>query len=159
MKFTLLTVGKTAFTYLNEGISVYSKRLEHYGNFNIVEIPELKSVSSLSREQIKEKEGELLFKYIREGDFVTLLDERGKKFDSESWARHLERRIVYSNSNKEMGFVIGGADGFSQKVYDRADELLSLSEMTFSHQIIRLIFMEQLYRAFTIIKGEPYHHK
>jgi 23S rRNA (pseudouridine1915-N3)-methyltransferase len=157
MKLTLLTVGKTAFSYLNEGISVYSKRIEHYVNFNIVEIPELKGAASLSMEQIKEKEGELIFKKIKEGDYVTLLDERGKKFGSENWAHHLERRIVYSN--KDIVFVIGGAYGFSQKIYDRADEMLSLSEMTFSHQIIRVIFMEQLYRAFTIIKGEPYHHK
>ncbi len=157
MKLTLLTVGKTAFSYLNEGISVYSKRIEHYVNFNIVEIPELKGAASLSMEQIKEKEGELIFKKIKEGDYVTVLDERGKKFGPENWAHHLERRIVYSN--KDIVFVIGGAYGFSQKIYDRADEMLSLSEMTFSHQIIRVIFMEQLYRAFTIIKGEPYHHK
>lgn len=157
MKVTLLTVGKTAFPYLDEGISIYLKRLVHYVNFGMVEIPELKGVSALSKEQIKEKEGDLILKSVREGDQVILLDERGKKYTSENWARHLEQKMLYGN--KDMLFVIGGAYGFSKKVYERADEMLSLSDMTFSHQIIRLIFMEQLYRAFTIIRGEPYHHK
>ena len=157
MRLTLLTTGKTAFQYIEEGIKVYEKRLLHYTSFSRVEIPELKGVSSLTKEEIKEREGELILKHIKEQDLVVLLDERGRKFGSEAWAEHLRKKFLHSS--KDMVFVIGGAYGFPEKVYARADEMLSLSDMTFSHQIIRLIFMEQLYRAFTIIRGEPYHHK
>lgn len=157
MKVTLLLVGKTAFAYINEGILLYEKRLSFYVNYNRIEIPELKGVASLREEQIREKEGELILKNIKPGDEVILLDERGDFFSSENWARHLEKKMTYSG--KDIVFVVGGAYGFSKNVYDRANSMLSLSKMTFSHQIIRLIFLEQLYRAFTIIKGEPYHHK
>ncbi|MBQ3174656.1 MAG: 23S rRNA (pseudouridine(1915)-N(3))-methyltransferase RlmH [Bacteroidales bacterium] len=157
MKITLLLVGKTAFPYINEGISLYEKRLSFYVNYRKVEIPELKGVSSLSEQQIKDKEGELILKNIKPSDEVILLDERGDFFTSENWARHLEKKMTYGA--RDIVFVIGGAYGFSQEVYSRANGMLSLSKMTFSHQIIRLIFLEQLYRAFTIIKGEPYHHR
>ncbi|MDY5024217.1 MAG: 23S rRNA (pseudouridine(1915)-N(3))-methyltransferase RlmH [Candidatus Egerieousia sp.] len=157
MKITLITVGKTAFPFIEEGIMVYQKRLAHYCAFTRNEIPELKGVSALTKEQIKEREGELILKNIKEQDNVVLLDERGTHFDSEGWAEELRKREIYGG--KDMVFVIGGAYGFSQGVYKRANQMLSLSKMTFSHQIIRLIFMEQLYRAFTIIRGEPYHHK
>ena len=140
-------MGKTAFPYINEGISLYEKRLGFYTNYKKIEIPELKGVSSLSEQQIKDKEGELILKNIKPADDVILLDERGEFYTSENWARHLEKKITY------------GAYGFSQEVYNRANGMLSLSKMTFSHQIIRVIFLEQLYRAFTIIKGEPYHHR
>lgn len=157
MKITLLLVGKTAFPYINEGIALYEKRLSFYTNYRKIEIPELKGVSSLSEQQIKEKEGDLILKNIKPSDEVILLDERGDLYTSENWARHLERKMTYSG--KDIVFVVGGAYGFSQQVYSRADGMMSLSKMTFSHQIIRLIFLEQLYRAFTIIKGEPYHHR
>ncbi len=156
MKVTLLLVGKTAFAYLNEGISIYVERLKRYCTFNLVEIPELKSAGALSEEQIRAKEGELILRSVKPSDELVLLDERGKSFDSVSWARHLEQKALHSS--RDTVFVIGGAYGFSKAVYDRADDMLSLSRMTFSHQMVRLIFLEQLYRAFTIIKGEPYHH-
>jgi Uncharacterized conserved protein len=152
----LLDVGKTSFKYLEDGMSIYEKRLMHYINYKRVDIPDIKNASSLSENQIKEKEGMLLLKNIGEGDIVILLDARGKKFSSENWARHLEKMLMYGQ--KDITFVIGGAYGFSSKIYERSNEMLSLSDMIFSHQIIRLIFLEQLYRAFTIIKGEPYHH-
>lgn len=152
-----MLVGKTAFPYINEGISLYEKRLSFYVNYSKIEIPELKGVSAMSQEQIKEKEGELILKNIKPSDEVILLDERGNLYTSEDWARHLEKKIVYGG--KDIVFVIGGAYGFSSQVYKRANGMLSLSKMTFSHQIIRVIFLEQLYRAFTIIKGEPYHHR
>ena len=126
-------------------------------NYSKVEIPELKGVSSMSQEQIKEKEGEQILKNMKPTDDVVLLDERGEFYTSENWARHLEKKIVYNG--KDSVFVIGGAYGFSDSVYKRANGMLSLSKMTFSHQIIRVIFLEQLYRAFTIMKGEPYHHR
>lgn len=157
MKITLLLVGKTVFPFVNEGVSLYEKRLTHYINYSRVEIPELKGVQSLSKEQIKEREGELILKNIRNTDDVILLDERGSTFTSIEWAAYLEKKINFSG--KDIVFVIGGAYGFSQKVYERANGKISLSKMTFSHQIIRAIFLEQLYRAFTIIKGEPYHHE
>ena len=111
----------------------------------------------MSRDQIKEKEGELILKNIKATDDVVLLDERGSTFTSLEWASHLQKKINYEG--KDIVFVIGGAYGFSQKVYQRANGKISLSKMTFSHQIIRVIFLEQLYRAFTIMKGEPYHHE
>lgn len=157
MKISLLLIGKTAFPYLREGIALYEKRLGFYTNYTRVEILDIKSVSALSKEQIKIKEGELILKQVKPADGLILLDERGKQFTSEDWAQHLEKKIVYSG--KDIVFVIGGAYGFSQAVYDRADEMMSLSRMTFSHQMVRLIFLEQLYRAFTIMKGEPYHHQ
>ena len=156
MKLRLVLVGKTVGTSLREGIADYAGRLTHYAPFSIEEIPELKQVSALSHEQIKEREGELIADRLKPSDYVILLDERGKRWTSVAWARDLERKL--SGSSRDLVFVIGGAYGFSQAVYSRADELLSLSEMTFSHQLVRLIFAEQLYRAFTIIRGEPYHH-
>ncbi len=157
MKITLLLVGKTAFPYINEGIAIYEKRLQHYINYNRIEIPELKGVQAMTWEQIKEKEGELILKQIKPSDSVVLLDERGSTFTSLEWASHLEKKINFEG--KDIVFIIGGAYGFSKKVYERANGKISLSKMTFSHQIIRVIFLEQLYRAFTIMKGEPYHHE
>lgn len=157
MKITLLVVGKTAFPFISEGIALYEKRLGHYVNYARVEIPELKGVQALSREQIKEREGELILKNVKNTDDVVLLDERGNTFTSIEWAGHIEKKMLFEG--KDIVFVIGGAYGFSGKVYERANSKISLSKMTFSHQIIRVIFLEQLYRAFTIIKGEPYHHE
>jgi 23S rRNA (pseudouridine1915-N3)-methyltransferase len=177
MKITLLCTGKTDFSYISSGMQIYEERLKHYVKFSVVCIPALKNVSSLTEEQIKEKEGELIIKEIRggksaagsksgagvsrasSGAWVVLLDERGTSFDSVEWARHLEQKLSSGGADKEMFFVIGGAYGFSKDVYERANEKISLSKMTFSHQMVRLIFIEQLYRAFTIMRGEPYHHQ
>ncbi len=157
MKVKLLLVGKSTEDWLQSGIRLYTSRLKRYVSFEMMVIPELKQASALSVEQIKEKEGELIIARIKSSDDVILLDERGKCYSSEDWARHLEQKMIYGS--KDLLFVAGGAYGFSEKVYQSADEKLSLSQMTFSHQMVRLFFLEQLYRAFTIIKGEPYHHK
>ena len=157
MKISLVTVGKTDVKWVREGLDLYVGRLSHYVPFALEEIPELKGVSSLTRDQIKEREGELILKRIKETDEVILLDERGKELRSVGLAAMLEDKLA--RSGRDLVFVVGGAYGFSQKVYDRSDGRLSLSRMTFSHQMVRTIFAEQLYRAFTIIRGEPYHHE
>ena len=156
MKMTLLTVGKTDVRWVREGLELYVSRLEHYVKFALKEIPELKNVSAFTREQIKEKEGDLILSSLAPGDFVVLLDERGRKYRSVEFADFIRERL---NRGADMVFVVGGAYGFPQKVYSRADSMMSLSDMTFSHQMVRTIFAEQLYRAFTIIRGEPYHHE
>ena len=156
-KITLLTVGKTDRDWVKQGLELYISRLKHYIPFSLVEIPELKNVSALSTEQIKVKEGELILKNIRPGDDLILMDERGKMYTSTEFAKVLQDKISYIG--KDIIFVIGGAYGFSQAVYDRANSKISLSKMTFSHQMVRTIFAEQLYRAFTIMRGEPYHHE
>lgn len=140
-----------------EGLGVYASRLKHYIPFEILEIPELKNVSALSKEQIKVREGELILKNLKPSDDVMLLDEHGREYRSIEFAKVLEDKI--SRGGKDIVFVIGGAYGFSEAVYQRADGKLSLSKMTYSHQLVRTIFAEQLYRAFTIMKGEPYHHE
>ena len=157
MKITLLTVGKTDRDWVKQGLDIYVSRLKHYIPFNMVEIPELKNVSSLSKDQIKTREGELILKNIRPTDDVILMDEHGREYTSVEFARVLQEKISYTG--KDMVFVIGGAYGFSPEVYSRANSKISLSKMTFSHQMVRAIFAEQLYRAFTIMKGEPYHHE
>ena len=156
MKIALITVGKTDRKWVKEGMDIYMSRLRHYIPFSMVEIPELKNVSALSKDQIKTKEGELILKNVRSSDNLILLDEHGKEFSSTEFARSLQDKITYTG--KDIVFVIGGAYGFSQEVYSRSDSKISLSRMTFSHQMVRAIFLEQLYRAFTIMKGEPYHH-
>ena len=157
MKITLLTVGKTDKDWVRQGLDIYVSRLKHYIPFSIVEIPELKNVSAMTKEQIKTREGELILKNIRPTDDVILLDERGKEFSSMELAKIIQDKITYVG--KDIVYVIGGAYGFSEQVYQRADSKLSLSRMTFSHQMVRAIFAEQIYRAFTIMKGEPYHHE
>ena len=157
MRVTLLTVGKTDIPWVKEGLEMYAARLKHYVPFSIVEIPELKNVSTLGRDAIKQKEGELILKNVRPADYVVLLDERGKEYRSIEFAEALGN--ILSRSSADICYVIGGAYGFSPEVYSRANSMLSLSRMTYSHQIVRTIFAEQLYRAFTIIKGEPYHHE
>lgn len=140
-----------------EGLGVYTSRLKHYITFDLVEIPELKNVSALSREQIKSREGELILKALKPSDEVILLDEHGREYRSVEFAAELEKKL--SRGGGDIVYVIGGAYGFSDDVYARADGKLSLSKMTYSHQLVRTIFAEQLYRAFTIMKGEPYHHE
>lgn len=157
MKITLLTVGKTDRDWVKQGLDIYVSRLRHYIPFSVNEIPELKNVSALSREQIKTREGELILKNVKPTDDVILLDERGKEYTSLEFSKVLQDKISYIG--KDIVFVIGGAYGFSDEVYRRADSKMSLSRMTFSHQMVRAIFAEQIYRAFTIMRGEPYHHE
>ena len=157
MKITLLTVGKTDKDWVKEGLDIYVSRLKHYIPFSVVEIPELKNVSALSKDQIKTREGEPILKNLRPNDDVILMDERGKQYTSVELARVLQDKISYVG--KDIVFVIGGAYGFSDDVYSRANSKISLSKMTFSHQMVRAIFAEQIYRAFTIMRGEPYHHE
>lgn len=157
MKICLLTVGKTDIGWVREGLETYSSRLSHYVPFSVCEIPELKNTSALTRTQIKEREGELILKAIKPTDRVILLDERGKEYRSVEFAEEIRRLSLAGG--KDIVFVIGGAYGFSEAVYARSVGKISLSRMTFSHQMVRTIFAEQLYRAFTIIKGGPYHHE
>jgi len=157
MKIILLTVGKTDIGWVREGLETYSSRLSHYVPFSVTEIPELKNTSALTKAQIKDKEGELILKNIKPSDRVILLDERGKEYRSVDFAGEIQRMTL--GGGKDIVFVIGGAYGFSEAVYARCDGKMSLSRMTFSHQMVRAIFTEQLYRAFTIIRGEPYHHE
>ena len=157
MKITLLTVGKTDKDWVKQGIDIYTSRLKHYIPFSINEIPELKNVSALSKDQIKTREGELILKNVKPTDDVILMDEHGKEYTSVDFASFLQKKISYEG--KDIVFVIGGAYGFSEEVYRRANGKISLSKMTFSHQMVRAIFTEQLYRAFTIMRGEPYHHE
>ncbi|MBO8467979.1 MAG: 23S rRNA (pseudouridine(1915)-N(3))-methyltransferase RlmH [Bacteroidetes bacterium] len=157
MNITLLTVGKTDRNWIWEGLQTYCARLKHYMPFSVVEIPDLKNISALSKDQIKEKEGQLILKNLKDADEVILLDEKGKEYTSKEWALMLEKKI--SSGGRNIVFVIGGPYGFSSQVYSRANGMISLSRMTFSHQMVRTIFTEQLYRAFTIMKGEPYHHE
>ncbi len=156
MKITLLLTGKTDQEYLAEGISNYAKRIKAYINLNIITIPATKKHNTLPAEQHKEKEGQLIIPYMQKSDFCVLLDERGKKLDSKEFAKLMEERM--NRSTKNLLFIVGGAWGFCNAVYEKAHIKLSLSPMTFSHQLIRLIFMEQLYRAFTIIHNQPYHN-
>lgn len=157
MKMCLLTVGKTGIGWVREGLETYASRLSHYIPFSVSEIPELKNASALSRDQIREKEGELILKNLKPSDQVILLDERGKEFRSVDFAREIEK--LTARGGKDLVFVIGGAYGFSEAVYGRSDGKISLSRMTFSHQMVRVVFTEQLYRAFSIMRGEPYHHE
>ncbi len=156
MKITLILIGKTTKAYLTEGINEYTKRIAKYTNFDLDIIPTLKNTKNLPESIQKQKEGELILKHLQTNDFVVLLDANGKSMSSEKFANWIES--VQLQSYKRLVFVIGGAYGFSPEVYAKANCKISLSDMTFSHQIIRLIFLEQLYRAHTILNNEPYHH-
>lgn len=157
MRITLLTVGKTDIAWVRAGLEMYVSRLEHYVPFSLKELPELKGVSALTREQIKQREGEMILRQVAPADEVVLLDEHGREYRSLEFADWLGGRMA--RSGRDLVLVIGGAYGFSDAVYARADGKLSLSKMTYSHQLVRTIFAEQLYRAFTILRGEPYHHE
>ena len=157
MKISLILVGKTVNKDFVKLIDEYAGRVKHYIGFEIVTIPELKNTKSLSAEQQKQAEGELILKQLQGGDHVVLLDEHGKEFRSIEFADWMTRKM--NTVSKRLVFIVGGPYGFSSSVYDAANEKISLSKMTFSHQMIRLIFVEQVYRAMTIIKGEPYHHE
>jgi len=157
MKAALWVIGKTAFPYLNEGMAIYEKRLKHYLTYQMEILPDVKNAGKLKSAQLKEKEGELILKKLKKDDLLILLDEKGKAYTSVQFAGFIEKTLQYSN--KRVVFLIGGAFGFSQAIYQRANYQMSLSKMTFSHQMIRLFFVEQLYRAFSIMKGEKYHNE
>lgn len=156
MNITLILVGKTTENYINEGFKVYEERVKHYINFEIKVIPEIKFSKGHSAAYIKDSEGSAILKIIQPIDFMILLDENGAEKTSRDFAQFLSNKMV--SGTKSLVFIIGGAYGFSQEVYERADLKFSLSKMTFPHQLVRLIFIEQLYRAFSIIKNEKYHH-
>jgi 23S rRNA (pseudouridine1915-N3)-methyltransferase len=157
MKIQLTVVGKTNQDFVQKGLDEFCSRLKHYIPFELDIIPDIKNTKNLSQEEQKEKEGELILKSIQSGDYVVLLDERGKEFSSVQFAGYIEKKT--HTITKKLVFVIGGPYGFSQKIYEAASERVSLSKMTFSHQMIRLVFAEQLYRAMTILNNEPYHHE
>jgi 23S rRNA (pseudouridine1915-N3)-methyltransferase len=157
MKIQLLVVGKTGQDFVETGLNEFNSRLKHYIPFEMEVVPDIKNVRNLSFEQQKEKEGENLLKSLQTGDYVVLLDERGKEFTSLQFAEYLEKKT--HSVAKRLVFIIGGPYGFSKKVQNAAHEKIALSKMTFSHQLIRLIFMEQIYRALTILNNQPYHHE
>ena len=157
MKIKLLTIGKTDDRNLNELISVYQKRLQYYVPFELEIIPDLKNSKNLSQDQQKQKEGELILSKLTAFDQLALLDEKGKEFRSLDFANYLQKKM--NSGIKQLVFVIGGPYGFSKEVYQKAMGKVSLSKMTFSHQMIRLFVVEQIYRGFTILRNEPYHHE
>lgn len=157
MKVTFLVVGRTIDKHLTTLINDYAERVKHYVPFEMVVVPELKNTKALSAEQQKERESELLQKQLRPGDHIVLLDEGGREFRSMEFAAYLEKK--QAQAARRLVFIVGGPYGFAPAIYALANEKVSLSKMTFSHQIVRLFFVEQLYRAMTILRGEPYHHE
>ena len=156
MKITLLVVGKTTDSHIEALIQEYQKRLTHYVPFTLQVIPELKNTKALTSEQQKQAEGELILRTITPATDLILLDEHGKEYRSIEFADYIQKRM---SSGRDVVFVVGGPYGFSEAVYRRANGKISLSKMTFSHQMVRLFFVEQIYRAMTILRGEPYHHE
>ena len=157
MNIKLIFVGKTEEKYLREGIEIFEKRLKNYINFEMIIIPSLKDTKSLSPQIVKEKEGELILKQVSKYDKIILFDEKGLEFTSMDYSVFLQKHM--NAGVKNLCFVVGGAFGFSDEVYKKADQKVALSKMTFSHQMIRLLIVEQIYRAFTILKNEPYHNQ
>ena len=156
MKVRLIVVGKTDEKYLIQGIKKYEDRLKHYVKFSLEVIPDVKRGKKTNVSQLQLDEGKAILSKVKSNEFLVLLDERGQEFNSVQFAKFFEKKMV--GGVNSMVFVVGGAFGFSQEMYDRANSKISLSQMTFSHQMIRLFFVEQIYRAFTIIKGEKYHN-
>ena len=157
MKIVLLVVGKTSEQYLIDGISEYQKRLQHYIGFEILEIPNIKKAKNISNVELIKKEGESILNTLHSSDYLVLLDEKGKGFTSLKFSQKLQGWML--SGKKRLVFVVGGAYGFSEEIYIRGDEKLSLSNMTFSHQMVRLFLVEQIYRGYTILNNEPYHHQ
>ena len=157
MKIVLLTIGKTSEKYLIEGIAQYQKRLKHYTQFEMLEILNIKNAKNFSNAELIKKEGELILKQLQNSDHLILLDNKGKDFTSTKFAEKLQSWML--SGKKRLVFVVGGAYGFSEEMYSRGNEKLSLSKMTFSHQMVRLFFVEQIYRGYTILNNEPYHHQ
>jgi 23S rRNA (pseudouridine1915-N3)-methyltransferase len=156
MKIILLNIGSTVEPYLKEGLALYEKRLRHYTSFEMVFLREPRHVKSYSERVQKEQEGKLILSALEQIDFPVLLDERGTQLSSTGFSNYL--RQAMNRGTRNLGFIIGGPFGFSEEIYKAVPNKISLSEMTFPHQLIRLLFLEQLYRGFTIIRGEPYHH-
>lgn len=156
MDILLLTIGKTNISYLKDGINEYCKRLRRFVNYRIEELPDSKRAGKVSESEQKEAEGAILLRQFTDSDVIVLLDERGKEYTSREFAAFLERTMA--SGKKRLVFVVGGPYGFSQKVYDRADSKLSLSKMTFNHEMVRLFFTEQIYRGYSILHNLPYHH-
>ena len=156
MKITLLVVGKTTSAQVESLIQEYQKRLTHYLPFALQVIPELKNTKALTPDQQKQAEGELILRAVAQSADLVLLDEHGKEFRSIEFADYMQKKML---SGRDVVFVVGGPYGFSEAVYQRANGKISLSKMTFSHQMVRLFFVEQIYRAMTILRGEPYHHE
>ena len=156
MKIKVLTIGATDVPYLQEGIDQYLKRLVHYVPVEMICTPDIRAGKSASPDHMKEQEGNMLLRHLADADTAVLLDERGKQMTSQAFSEYLQRTM--NRGIRTLTFITGGAFGFSSAVYDRVNERISLSSMTFPHQLVRLIFLEQLYRAFTILKGESYHH-
>ena len=156
MKVEFWFIGKTNEVYLETGMGIYEKRLRRYLPFQVHCLPDIRQAGNLAPEQLKTKEGEAILSKIKPEDLLVLLDEKGQSYTSEGFARYLEQQL--SGSKHRLIFLVGGAYGFSGEVYQRADAKLALSAMTFSHQMVRLFFLEQFYRAMTILRGEPYHN-
>lgn len=156
MKLHVIFTGKTTGKLFQEAIADYQSRLTHYVPFTLEELPDLKNTKSLNEDQQKEKEADMLFEKLQPGDVLVLLDEKGKEFTSREFSTYLKNKL--HTVNKRLVFLIGGPYGFSQRVYDAAQGKISLSKMTFSHQMVRLFLVEQIYRAFTILNNQPYHH-
>lgn len=157
MNIVVITVGKTKTRYISEGIDEYLKRLRRYVPFEIMDIPDVKNTGRISKEEQKETEGVQILAKLNSSDHVALLDERGKQYTSVELAKKVEG--IMASGKKRFVMIIGGPYGFSKKIYDRADELISLSKLTFNHEMVRLFITEQIYRAMTILRGEPYHHE
>ncbi len=157
MKIKFVCIGKTGKDFLIEGEKEYIGRLKHYVTLERIEIPDIKNAKKLSIDQIKDSEGKEILSKIVSGEQIVLLDENGKQFSSVEFSDFLQRK--FNQGGKGIVFVVGGAYGFSSEVYEKASAKISLSKMTFSHQMIRMVFFEQMYRAMTILKGEPYHHQ
>ncbi|MEO1261592.1 MAG: 23S rRNA (pseudouridine(1915)-N(3))-methyltransferase RlmH [Bacteroidota bacterium] len=157
MKVQLWFIGKTSFPYLEQGMQLYQKRLERYLSFDSILIPDVKKGNKLPADQLKIKEGEAVLKKVISSDYLVLLDEQGKEYSSVQFSKFMENKLQLGN--RRLIFLIGGAYGFSENIYQRADHKITLSKMTFSHQMIRLFFLEQLFRAMSILRGEPYHNE
>ena len=157
MKVTLLLVGKTEEGFIKQGLEIYENRLKHYISFSSIIITDVKNAGKISPSDLKMKEGELILKHFAASDFVVLLDDKGKQFSSVEFAHYMQKQM--NSGIKNLCFVVGGAFGFSEQVYNRANAQLSLSKMTLTHQMVRVFFVEQLYRTMTILKGESYHHE
>lgn len=157
MDIQLLTIGKTSLNYIQKGIDDYCGRLKRYVNYRIISLPDIKSSKALTESLQKEKEGEMIISHLSPSDYCILLDEHGKEFSSVEFARFIQK--IMASGRKRIVFVIGGPYGFSEMVHRHADSECSLSKMTFTHEMVRLFFTEQIYRAMTILRGEPYHHE
>ena len=156
MDICVLSIGKTSSYWISQGLDIFEKRIPKYVKFSSIIIPDIKKGNAISKENIKEEEGKFILSHLNASDFVALMDERGKEFTSREFSDWIQKQM--NSGRKRMIFIIGGPYGFSQKVYDRADIKICLSRMTFTHEMARTFALEQIYRAMTILRGEPYHH-